>query len=57
MNKGVETMKKQKWLDDDGYKERLAQFMQEINPKPDREILERILNKIQAEQVKNSVRL
>jgi hypothetical protein len=44
-------MKKQKWLEDDGYKKRLAQFMQEINKKPEREVLERILNKIKAEQV------
>jgi hypothetical protein len=41
----------------DNYKEQLAQFMQEINPKPDKEVLEKILEKIKADQVKNSVQI
>jgi hypothetical protein len=44
-------MKKDKWLYTDDYKVKLKQFMQEINPKPDREVLEKILNKLKSEQV------
>ena len=49
-------MKKAKLYTED-YKQKLEQFMAEINPKPSVEVLERILAKIQSEQVKNSVRL
>jgi hypothetical protein len=35
-------MKKPKWLDDDGYKERLAEFMQQVNPKPSIEQIEKL---------------
>jgi hypothetical protein len=43
--------KKKDFLYTDDYKVKLKQFMAEINKKPDREELERILNKIRAEQV------
>lgn len=35
-------MKKQKSLADDGYKKRLAEFMQIVNPKPSIEQIERL---------------
>lgn len=35
-------MKRQKFLDDDGYKKRLAEFMQQINPKPTMEQIEKL---------------
>jgi hypothetical protein len=35
-------MKKQKSLADDGYKKRLSEFMQQINPKPTIEQIEKL---------------